>query len=598
MLTLVAPGNDEPRYITQVYPRVRKRNTVDCGPRKPLGKAGGNLQQLSILAYLFSNKSHPTNPELYIVQFQPHRITIPMTISLPSDGRGFGPTSTVAVVGAGISGVTAAAHLLKLGLSVTVFERSNIAGGVWHFDKRVAKDPSYPSETPSNGDYRLSVPGEHAYHTPPPEASEEHSHSLVKSPSSDDALEVQFSPPGPCYAGLKNNVPTSLMVSALDPWPKGTEEITTQDNLESYIQLLARQHSVNNVTRYNTRVDELRKGDNGTGWVVRTVSLQRVGGTLQQCEKYWDFDLVVVASGHYNLPRIPDTEGLKEWKSVFSDRVIHSKQYRKPQDYAGKNVLVVGAGVSSVDICRELGGVANKLYQSARGGRYDLPPTLLPPNSERVGEVLRYTIHDGRSTEQILSPEMPIPGTVVLKDGQTLIDIHYVIMATGYIISYPFLGNIHSDSTPAAEAGPDLLVTSEGCMTHNLHKDIFYIQDPSLAFVGVPYHIATFSLFDFQSQVVARVFAGQAYLPTREEMRGEYDRRLRNSEIGRGFHSLHEAGREIAYVKDLVDWINRDAIVSGALTMAGHTQDWLKGYWDMKSRLRGILGSGHQFTTP
>ena len=37
----------------------------------------------------------------------------------------------VAVVGAGISGVVTAAHLMKEGIDVTVFERSSAAGGVW-----------------------------------------------------------------------------------------------------------------------------------------------------------------------------------------------------------------------------------------------------------------------------------------------------------------------------------------------------------------------------------------------------------------------------------------------------------------------------------
>lgn len=37
----------------------------------------------------------------------------------------------VAVIGAGISGVVSAAHLLAAGIEVTVFERSNAAGGVW-----------------------------------------------------------------------------------------------------------------------------------------------------------------------------------------------------------------------------------------------------------------------------------------------------------------------------------------------------------------------------------------------------------------------------------------------------------------------------------
>lgn len=37
----------------------------------------------------------------------------------------------VAVIGAGISGVTAAGHLLAAGVQVTVFERNHAAGGVW-----------------------------------------------------------------------------------------------------------------------------------------------------------------------------------------------------------------------------------------------------------------------------------------------------------------------------------------------------------------------------------------------------------------------------------------------------------------------------------
>ena len=38
---------------------------------------------------------------------------------------------TVAVVGAGVSGVAAAVHLKRAGLDVTVYERIARAGGIW-----------------------------------------------------------------------------------------------------------------------------------------------------------------------------------------------------------------------------------------------------------------------------------------------------------------------------------------------------------------------------------------------------------------------------------------------------------------------------------
>ncbi|OIW34139.1 FAD/NAD(P)-binding domain-containing protein [Coniochaeta ligniaria NRRL 30616] len=501
-----------------------------------------------------------------------------------------GTGARVAVVGAGISGVTAAAHLLNQGLSVTVFERSSISGGVWHFDERTAEDPSYPSNTPSVGDYELSSPGQYAYRTPPPDPVDGVEEKDTKPKLTDDALEVHFSPPGPCYAGLKNNVPTTLMYSVLDPWPEGTEEHTGQENIERYVQTLAHNHGVENVTQYSTRVDEIKKSEDGVTWTVRTVALEKLHGAAQLVEKYWEFDFVVIASGHYNLPRIPDTAGLKEWKATFKDRVIHSKQYRKAETFRGKNLLIIGAGVSSTDICRELGEVADKIFQSVRGGAFDLPPSLLPEVAERVAEVSSYEVDAGCASDVPLAPEDHIPGRIVLRDGRALSDIDYVIIATGYITSYPFLPQLHSDTVPAAEAGPHLVVTADGEMAHNLHKDIFYIPDPTLAFVGVPYYVATFSLFDFQSQIVARVLGGKAILPPEDKMRDEYQARLDERGVGRGFHSLRMPGQEIAYVKDLVDWANRDAKELGVEEMRGHSQAWLDGYEEMKERMRKLLG--------
>ena len=53
-------------------------------------------------------------------------------------------------------------------------------------------------------------------------------------------------------------------------------------------------------------------------------------------------------------------------------QIIRSKQHRSPEAYRGQNVLVVGAGVSAMDICHELAGVASNTYQSVRGGKFDI----------------------------------------------------------------------------------------------------------------------------------------------------------------------------------------------------------------------------------
>jgi hypothetical protein len=162
-------------------------------------------------------------------------------------------------------------------------------------------------------------------------------------------------------------------------------------------------------------------------------------------------------------------------------------------------------------------------------------------------------------------------------------------LATGYITSYPFLPQLHSDDAPITEAGEVLLVTSDGGMAHNLHRDIFYINDPTLAFVGVPYYVATFSLFDFQAQAVARVFAGKARLPTREEMRREYEKRVEEKGLGRGFHSLHGAGLEVRYVQELVDWVNAHGAELGEPPMLPHSEEWKKRHKELKAKTGALF---------
>ena len=280
----------------------------------------------------------------------------------------------------------------------------------------------------------------------------------------------------------------------------------------------------------------------------------------------------MVASGHYHACNIPDLPGLSQWKQNFPKSVCHSKLYRSPEKLKGKNILLIGAGVSSMDIARDLGSEACSVYQSSRSGLYDLPSHLLPENGVRIGAILSFDPLFSSSPAE----DGSIPGTVILQTGQKLCGIHHVIVCTGYHVSFPFLRQYHADDVSAQDANEELLVTS-GQQTHNLHKDIWYIPDPTLAFVGVPYHVATFSCFEFQATALAAVFAGRASLPSRAEMRQEYVDRVRRKGAGRFFHSLKKRGDEIGYVNELVELVNGHQPVSAPI-MIGHSSRWHKAY--------------------
>lgn len=488
-------------------------------------------------------------------------------------------TRSVAVVGAGVSGVATAVHLQRAGLDVTVYERTSRAGGVWVFDERVAKDAAYPSVLPSIGD------------SPDDESSVRS--KRCDSPMGEDAgsldhdASLHHAPPGPCYKGLKNNVSTTEMEMQCHAWKSGTEDFVSQSVLADYIQDAAIANDIQRLVQYDTKVEQITKS--GSSWTVRTSKLDHspYGGT-DRSEREHNFDAVVVACGHYHACNIPDIPGLSQWKRALPDRIQHSKLYRRPDHFKDRNVLLVGAGVSSTDIAKELGLVAKTVYQISRGGMYDLPSHLLPANAARIrGTIKAFERLEGLETS--LQDQAPIPGTITLESGQQICDIHHVILCTGYHVSLPFMRQHHADHLRSAEADDKVLVT-DGQQTHNLHKDIFYIPDPTLAFVGVPYHVATFSFFEFQAIALAQVFAGNVPLPVERGMRREYRSRISEKGAGRTFHSMKKQGAEIAYVDDLARMVN-EAATAGKVKMQGHSVKWHEAYARRLVRQKAIFSA-------
>lgn len=486
------------------------------------------------------------------------------------------PIKSVAVVGAGISGVSAAAHLLRHGFDVVVFERSNLAGGVWVFDPRRDQDPEYP----------IIDDTQQRDSPPPTNHSTSHKTNGTETSTKDDVL-LAHAPPGPCYKGLMNNVPTTMMRSTLLDWPQGTPEHVTHREIEHYVQDLALKTGVHDATLYGTRVEEAVKQPDSGKWHVRTKTVKQDNSTGESAfeEKNWQFDALVVASGHYHVPLIPLVPGLAEWKRKYPTRVMHSKSYRSPDEFKDQNVLLVGAGVSSLDIAKELDGIAHRSYQSSRGGKFDLEPKLLPPNSERVGGLQEFRLDEGKAVDH--DGTEPIPGTIHLADGRILTDIHQVILASGYQTTYPFLKGLESDTIPAEEADERILITADKCVTHNLHKDIFYIPDPTLSFVGVPYYTSTFSMFDFQAEVVARVYAGLADLPTEDAMKAEHATRKANSPKGKAFHSL--LSNQVEYMNDNLAWVNKEVEAKGVAPMRGVDEDWYKALEEFRTKSIRLL---------
>ena len=61
------------------------------------------------------------------------------------------------------------------------------------------------------------------------------------------------------------------------------------------------------------------------------------------------FDYVLVASGHYSVPNIPEFPGIEK----FPGRVLHAHDFRDACEFEGKRLLLVGSSYSAEDIAMQ-----------------------------------------------------------------------------------------------------------------------------------------------------------------------------------------------------------------------------------------------------
>jgi dimethylaniline monooxygenase (N-oxide forming) len=255
------------------------------------------------------------------------------------------------------------------------------------------------------------------------------------------------------------------------------------------------------------------------------------------------FDGVVVATGHQSTPRHPPETG------AFAGEYLHSHDYRVPEPFTGKRVMVIGPGNSGVDIAADLCTVAARTVLCARSPVLIMPRMMFGvPNSRTLGKIekpyvpwpvriwartLLTRMFHGRMeqwgfrtpktrTHPISHPTLIShiawkrvevkPGIAAIEgqevrfvDG-TAETIDSIIAATGYVTEFPFLppGN-----SPVSGTRLDL------------YNRIVHPAMPGLYFIGF-FDVSGGSnirMMDDQAEYIATVASGAVKLPSGEGMR-------------------------------------------------------------------------------
>ncbi|KAF2128140.1 dimethylaniline monooxygenase 2 [Dothidotthia symphoricarpi CBS 119687] len=337
------------------------------------------------------------------------------------------------------------------------------------------------------------------------------------------------------------------------PFPQDVSSFPTGAQVATYLTTYCEHFNLQPRIRLNTTIRRFTYDDDRQKWVV---------GLEGESEEFFD-KVVIAIGGVTSLPNLPLIEGTEKFGGVS----VHSRAFKRPGNFKGKRVMVVGFGNTAVDTATQLAGVAEKVYLAHRHGAHVLPhlvngrpidhthtlrlfsiqnfiigyfPKLgsiifakllkdfqekcftirpewgfepaqaSPVVSDNLVPCLeKGTIDSVKGIRRILSETQ-----VELEDGRK-VDVDAIIWCTGYKSDFSMLEprfdpTTHSTPTWSTASG------SNGKSLARLYHNIFSLEKPdSLAFLGnVQIPLGGFQVFDMASMAIAQVWKGATSLPS------------------------------------------------------------------------------------
>ncbi|ART73045.1 potassium transporter [Mycobacterium dioxanotrophicus] len=350
----------------------------------------------------------------------------------------------VGIIGAGPSGLAqlrAFESARQKGIAIpqiTCFEKQEDWGGQWNYGWRIGLDAD--GEPVHSSMYR------HLWSNGPKECLE----------FADYSFDEHFGRP------ISSFPPRAVLVDYI----KGRVE---KSDVRKYVKF----NTVARHTSYNADTQEF------------TVTVENL--KTHQTETHV-FDKLVVATGHFHVPAVPEFEGIK----TFPGEVLHAHDFRGAERFYGKRLLMIGSSYSAEDIgmqAHKMGAASITMSYRTNPMGYDWPW-----NTVERPLVTRF---EGN--------------TAFFSDG-TQDDFDAVVLCTGYQHKYPFLPSELSLSSP------NVLYPA------NLYKGVVWQQNTNLFYLGAQDQYYTFNMFDAQAWFARDVMTGVIELP-------DYDKREADIEL-------------------------------------------------------------------
>jgi len=341
------------------------------------------------------------------------------------------------------------------------------------------------------------------------------------------------------YRTLHINTSRQMMEYRAFPMPVDYPDYPGHFQIASYFDDYVDHFDLRHRIHFRTEVVNAAPTDDGL-WAV---TVRHVDGS----EETIDYTDLIVCNGHHWDARWP--EPAFPGSDEFTGVQMHAHDYRTPEIFEGKRVLVLGIGNSATDISVESSRVSEKTFLAMRRGAWILPkymggvPTDLATNGlfaraplalQSLGMRLMLRLSVGKLADyglpepdhQPLHAHPTVSGELIGKlghgdisvkpniehfDGDEVVftdgsreQVDVLVYCTGYRITFPFFD--------------DSIVDAEDNRI-GLYRRVASIEHPNLYFIGLIQPLgAIMPLAEAQSAWVADLVSGEGQLPGRSEM--------------------------------------------------------------------------------
>ncbi|KAJ8908334.1 hypothetical protein NDN08_005047 [Rhodosorus marinus] len=159
------------------------------------------------------------------------------------------------------------------------------------------------------------------------------------------------------YYGASVQVPKHMYQYADEDHLEDASKFLRMDEVCDYLERIVDKHEIRKCFRFNTLVTEMKQLEGGI-WRLTVKDLKTDVSNDET------FDYLVMCNGTFSSkPHRPNFAGQEK----FEGKIIHSSEWKSPDEFAGKKTVIVGMGKSAVDasmVASEVGESAVQLVRS------------------------------------------------------------------------------------------------------------------------------------------------------------------------------------------------------------------------------------------